>query len=91
MDEMTMRVVIRATARISFVLFLGAFLGDSIYRLVPAPATRWLKANKDGFTWGFAGSHTVHLAFILALTAAIVVSIIVSIRATKEHGIAASV
>jgi hypothetical protein len=58
MDETTIRVAIRATARISFVLFLGA-------------NTRWLKANKDEFTLGFAGSHTVHLAFILALIAAI--------------------
>jgi hypothetical protein len=63
MDEMTIRVAIRTTARISFVLFLGAFLGDALYRLVPAAATRWLKANKDGFTLGFAGSHTVHLGF----------------------------
>lgn len=54
MDEMTIRVAIRATARISFVLFLGAFLGDSLYRLMPA--TRWLKANNNGFTLGFAGS-----------------------------------
>ena len=67
MDETTIRVAIRATARISFVLFLGAFLGDALYRLMPAAATRWLKANKDGFTLGFAGSHTVHLAFIFAL------------------------
>jgi hypothetical protein len=71
MDETTIRVAIRATARISFVLFLGAFLGDALYRLMPAAATRWLKAHKDGFTLGFAGSHTVHLAFILALMAAI--------------------
>src|SRR5262249_24937187 len=71
MDETTIRVAIRATARISFVLFLGAFLGDAHYRLMPADATRWLKANKDGFTLGFAGSHAVHLAFILALIAAI--------------------
>ena len=71
MDETTIRVVIRATARISFVLFLGAFLSDALYRLMPAAATSWLKANKDGFTLGFAGSHMVHLAFILALMAAI--------------------
>jgi len=71
MDETTIRVAIRATARISFVLFLGAFLGDALYRLMPAAVTRGLKANKDGFTLGFAGSHTVHLAFILALMAAI--------------------
>lgn len=71
MDEMTIRVAIRTTARISFVLFLGAFLGNTLYRLVPAAATRWLKENKDGFILGFAGSHTVHLAFILALVAAL--------------------
>jgi len=68
---MTIRVAIRTTARISFVLFLGAFLSSTLYRLLPASATRWLKANKDGFTLGFAGSHTVHLAFILALVAAL--------------------
>src|SRR5215471_6315662 len=71
MDERTIRVAIRTTARISFVLFLCAFLGNALYSLVPAASTRWLKANKDGFTLGFAGSHTVHLAFILALMAAI--------------------
>jgi|SRR6516225_6155043 hypothetical protein len=48
MDETTIRVAIRATARISFVLSLGVFLGDALYRLIPAAATRWLKANKDG-------------------------------------------
>jgi hypothetical protein len=71
MDEMTIRVAIRTTARISFFLFLGAFLGNALYRLVPVAPTRWLKAHKDGFTLGFAGSHTVHLAFILILAAAI--------------------
>lgn len=71
MDEMAIRVAIRTTARISFVLFLGAFLGNALYRFWPVAATRWLKANKDGFTLGFAGSHTVHLAFILTLVAAI--------------------
>ena len=71
MDEMTIRVAIRTTARISFVLFLGAFLGTALYRLVPAAATRWLKTSKDWFTLGFAGSHTVHFACILALVAAL--------------------
>ena len=71
MDEMTIRVAIRTTARISFALFLGAFLGSALYRLLPIAATRWLKENKDRFTLGFAGSHTVHLAFILSLVAVI--------------------
>jgi hypothetical protein len=71
MDEMTIRVAIRTTARISFVLFLCAFLGDALCRFFPAAFMRSLKANKDGFILGFAGSHTVHLAFILALVAAL--------------------
>jgi methionine sulfoxide reductase heme-binding subunit len=71
MDEMTIRLAIRATARISFVLFLGAFLGNAFYSLVPAATTRWLKENKDRFTLGFAASHTVHLAFILTLVLAV--------------------
>ena len=71
MEGMTIRVAIRATARISFVLFLGAFLGNALYSLVPAASTRWLKANKDRFVLGFAASHTVHLAFILTLVVAI--------------------
>jgi hypothetical protein len=71
MDEMTIRVAIRTTARISFVLFLGAFLGNALYAVVPTAATHWLKANKDGFVLGFAASHTVHLAFILTLVVAI--------------------
>jgi methionine sulfoxide reductase heme-binding subunit len=71
MDEMTIRVAIRTTARISFVLFLGAFLGHALCRFYPAVITRWLKENKGAFTLGFAGSHTAHLAFILALVAAL--------------------
>lgn len=71
MNEMTIRVAIRATARISFVLFLAAFLGNALCSLVPAVSTRWLKANKDRFTLGFAASHALHLAFILTLIAAI--------------------
>jgi sulfoxide reductase heme-binding subunit YedZ len=70
-DEMTIRVAVRATARISFVLFLGAFLGNALHSLVPAASTRWLKANEDRFTLGFAASHTVHLAFVLTLVAVI--------------------
>src|SRR5215467_7049076 len=55
MDEMTIRVAIRTTARISFVLFLGAFLGDALYRLMPAAATRWLKAKQRWVYLGLCG------------------------------------
>jgi hypothetical protein len=48
MDEMTIRVAIRTTARISFVLFLGAFLGNALYAVVPTAATHWLKPPQSG-------------------------------------------
>lgn len=69
MDEMLIRMGIRATARISFVLFLGAFLSGALHQLWPGGTTRWLKDNKGRFTVGFAASHLVHLAFILTLVA----------------------
>lgn len=69
MDEMLIRMGIRATARISFVLFLGAFLSGALHQLWPGDITSWLKDNKGRFTLGFAASHLVHLAFILTLVA----------------------
>jgi len=71
MDETLIRVAIRTTARISFVLFLCAFLGDALCQLWPANANLWLKANRGRFTLGLAASHTLHLGFIIALLAAL--------------------
>jgi sulfoxide reductase heme-binding subunit YedZ len=68
MDEQTIRLLIRVTARISFLFFLSAFVGDAVSRLWPAPITRWLDENRRGWILAFAASHTVHLTFILALT-----------------------
>ena len=47
MDEMTIRVAIRTTARISFVLFLGVFLGDALCSLVPAAQNHEVNAKQD--------------------------------------------
>ena len=69
MDETLIRTAIRATARISFLIFLGTFLSGTLYRLWPTAITRWLKENRDRFTLGFAASHAVHLGFILTLVA----------------------
>jgi len=66
---MLIRMGIRATARISFVLFLGAFLSAALHQLCPSGTTRWLKDNKGRFTLGFAASHLVHFSFILILVA----------------------
>src|ERR1700730_10068122 len=60
MDEMTIRVALRTTARISFVLFLGAFLGNALYRLLPAAFTRkqsWVYLGLCGITHGASCVH----------------------------------
>lgn len=69
MDETIIRMGIRATARVSFALFLGAFLAGALHQLWPGAITDWLKDNKGRFTLGFAASHLVHLGFILTLAA----------------------
>ncbi len=67
MDEQTIHLLLRATARISFLFFLGAFVGLALSRLWPAPITRWLDENRPRWILAFAASHTVHLALIVAL------------------------
>ena len=62
-----MRLVLRITARVSFVLFSGAFAGSSLQLLWPSPVTNWLSQKRDHWLVGFAASHTVHLAAIIAL------------------------
>jgi hypothetical protein len=59
--------MLRITARTSLLFFLCAFVAPALQRLWPARSTRWLEANQDRSTLGFAASHTVHLAFIVAL------------------------
>jgi len=61
------RVIIRATARISVVLFCAAFAASSLARRWPSPATRWLLLNRRYVGVSFALSHALHLAAILTL------------------------
>ena len=61
------RIVIRATARTSAVLFTAAFAASSLRRAWPLPATRWLLANRRYLGVPFAVSHLAHFLAILAL------------------------
>jgi len=63
-----LRLVIRATARTSVVLFLLAFTATALRRRWPTPATRWLLANRRYVGVSFGVSHLAHLLAILALT-----------------------
>lgn len=61
------RMVIRATARTSLVLFLAAFAASAAFKLWPAPFTRWLRRNRRQLALGFAMSHFIHALAIIAL------------------------
>ena len=67
MDETSVRLVIRITARISLLLFLGAFAGPALALLRPAGRTRWLERQRGRLLVGLAASHTAHLGAIAAL------------------------
>ena len=58
--EDALRAVVRATARSSLLLFLGAFLASTFARRWPGPFTRWLLANRRGVGLSFAVSHLFH-------------------------------
>ena len=66
-DEGGIRVVIRATARTSVVLFTAAFVASALRRRWPGRATRWMLANRRYLGVSFAVSHGLHLVAILAL------------------------
>jgi len=67
MTESEIRLLLRITARTSFLLFSAAFVADALLALWPANFTQWLARNRDRFFLGFAASHTVHLGAIIAL------------------------
>lgn len=67
LDTDGVRLVIRATARSSLVLFLAAFLASSAATLRAGAATQWLLRNRRSFGLAFAMSHAIHLLAIVVL------------------------
>jgi hypothetical protein len=68
-DADGIRLVIRATARTSLVLFVLAFTASAMVDLVPSGATRWQRSNRRYLGVSFAVSHLIHLAAIVSLAA----------------------
>jgi DMSO/TMAO reductase YedYZ heme-binding membrane subunit len=66
-DVEGLRLVIRATARTSLVLFLLAFTAGAMAELVPGEPTRWQRRNRRYLGVSFAVSHAIHLAALFAL------------------------
>jgi sulfoxide reductase heme-binding subunit YedZ len=60
-------LAIRTTARTSFALFLAAFTASALHRLWPSRITKWQRRNRRYLGVGFAASHLIHAATIIAL------------------------
>ena len=65
--EPGLRMLVRATARSSLVLFAAAFTASSLRRLWPTPATGWLLRQRRYLGLSFAVSHTLHALAIAGL------------------------
>jgi len=66
-DVEAIRLVIRATARTSLMLFVLAFTASALVDLLPSELTRWQRRNRRYLGVSFAVSHFIHLAAILSL------------------------
>lgn len=65
--EEGLRVLVRATARISFLFFLPVYIASSARRLWPTPTTRFLLRNRRYLGLSFFVAHLLHLDAILLL------------------------
>lgn len=70
-DEEGLRVLIRATARTSLVLFAPVFAASGLRRVWRSPVSAWLLRNRRYLGLSFAVSHALHLAAILAAAATV--------------------
>lgn len=66
-EEQGLRVLVRATARLSFLFFLPVYLASSIRRLWPNAATQWMLKNRRYLGLSFFVAHMLHLDAILLL------------------------
>jgi len=66
-DVEGLRLVIRATARTSLILFAMAFAAAAMVELAPNGFTRWQRRNRRYLGVSFAVSHAIHLAALVAL------------------------
>jgi len=71
MDEVTIRLILRVTARISFVFCLGAFVSGALQIFWPGKFAAWLSRNCDRFLIILGISHLVHLIAVTSLAVTI--------------------
>jgi hypothetical protein len=66
-DSESVRSLARATARSSLLLFSAASAASSLRRLWPSQVSAWLLRNRRYLGLGFAASHALHLACVIAV------------------------
>ncbi len=66
-DVARLRLVIRATARTSLLLYWLAFTAGALIQLVSSEVTRWQISNRRYLGLSFAVSHFIHLVALIAL------------------------
>src|SRR5437870_2100951 len=65
--EEGLRLVIRTSAKTSFILFTAAFVAAALARVWPRPLSRWMLRNRRYLGVSFAVSHFIHLLAIITL------------------------
>ena len=64
----TVSLMIRSTARLSFLLFMSAFVASSLHHYKKNSLTRWLLKNRRYLGVSFAVSHYLHLGALILMT-----------------------
>ncbi len=67
-EKETISILIRSTAKLSFILFMFTFVASSLHRYIKNTFTRWLLANRRYIGVSFAISHYIHLAMLILMT-----------------------
>ena len=67
-NKETISILIRSTARFSFVLFMLAFSASSLYYFFKNSFTKWLLSNRRYIGVSFAISHYLHLFALFLMT-----------------------
>jgi sulfoxide reductase heme-binding subunit YedZ len=71
MDEMSIRLLLRVTARISFVFCLCAFIAGPLQTFAAGKFADWLMRNRDRFLIVLGISHLIHLGGVISLAVTI--------------------
>jgi methionine sulfoxide reductase heme-binding subunit len=66
-DEFSLRIAIRSTARISVLLFICTFVATAARKFYPRQISNWLLKNRRYFGISFAISHGCHALAIIGL------------------------